>query len=77
MRLHLYLYHRQQSQNQFIVTGSISRKTMTKSKEVKPIAISSQLDDDRYNRESSYQKLKKSGADSRLIRKLYGKDEND
>lgn len=48
---------------------------MTKSKEVKPIAISSQLDDDRYNRESSYQKLKKAGADSRLIRRLYGKED--
>ncbi len=43
-------------------------------KEVKSIAISSQLEDDCYNREASYQKLKEAGADSRLIRKLYGKE---
>lgn len=42
---------------------------MTKSKEVKPIAISSQSDDDRYNREISYQKLKKAGADKEQYEK--------
>lgn len=49
--------------------------TKSKDKEVKPIAISSQSDDDRYNREISYQKLKKAGANSKLIRRLYGKDD--
>tara|TARA_R110000868_G_scaffold234993_1_gene488736 strand:- start:422 stop:571 length:150 start_codon:yes stop_codon:yes gene_type:complete len=44
---------------------------MTKLNEVKPIAISSQKDDDNYNLKAKAKKVKEMGA-SRLIMRMYG-----